>query len=108
MSVRRTIGSVLLFVALMILGAEFLRALENGSYTVLALGEIWYQTDSDSLNLLQAVVERYIHPFLWYPIITTMLFLPGWLLPGALGGLLIYSARRRKRIFARRRAHPAG
>ncbi len=103
MSIRRTIGWVLLFIALMILGAEVLRALENGSYTFLALGQIWYRTDSDSLNLIQAVVERYIHPFLWYPIITSVLFLPGWLLPGALGGLLVYLTRRHKRMFARRR-----
>src|ERR1700740_3493373 len=37
------------------------------------LGQLWFALDHSSLNLVQAVVQRYIHPFLWDPIIVTVL-----------------------------------
>jgi len=97
-------GWVLLFLAAMALGAEGLRALEAGHYRTLALGEIWYGLDRDSLNLAQAAIQRHLLPVLWDPIITSILRLPVWLLPGLAGVGLLYRCRvrRRKKIFAAR------
>ncbi|MFQ5534470.1 MAG: hypothetical protein ACE5EM_06580 [Sphingomonadales bacterium] len=97
-------GWFLLFIACMVLGAELFVALEKGAYGILALGEIWYRIDGDGLNLVQASIQRHLHPLLWEPVITSVLVLPGWLLPGAGGGLLIYSANRprRRKIFTAR------
>ena len=39
----------------------------------IALGQLWFDLYRSSLNLVQAVVQRYIHPFLWDPIIVTIL-----------------------------------
>ncbi len=42
-------------------------------------GELWYRLDVASLNLVQAVVERYIWPPLWDPAIAGLLQLPALL-----------------------------
>ena len=42
-------------------------------------GELWYRLDAASLNLVQAVVERYIWPPLWDPAIAGLLRLPALL-----------------------------
>lgn len=97
MGFRLVTGWFLLFLALMALGAEILVALETGSYGFLALGEIWFRIDAGSLGLVQAVVQRYIHPLLWDPVITSLLFPPGWLVLGFLGGILVFFGRRAKR-----------
>ncbi len=40
------------------------------------LGELWFRLNPGSLNLIQAVVERYIWPPLWDPAIASVLQLP--------------------------------
>jgi hypothetical protein len=39
--------------------------------------------------LIQAVVQRYLHPFLWDPIITIVLQWPAWSLLGAPAAILV-------------------
>ncbi len=39
----------------------------------LALGQLWYDLDRSSLNLVQAVIQRYLSPFLWDRIIVAVL-----------------------------------
>lgn len=64
------------------------------------LGEIWYRLDAGSLNLTQAVVERYLWPPLWDPGVITLLQLPATLLLAGLALLLLLlclvRARRRR------------
>ena len=43
------------------------------------LGELWFRLHPGSLNLLQAVVERYIWPPLWDPAISSVLLSPATL-----------------------------
>ena len=59
-------------------------------------GAVWYQVHSDSLNLTQAITQRYILPVLWDPIAITILNWPLWLailvvvlVPAILGGVLV-------------------
>ena len=42
-----------------------------------------------SLNLVQAVVQRYLLPALWDPVLVTLLLLPAWIVVGV-PGLLFY------------------
>lgn len=64
------------------------------------LGEIWYQLDAGSLNLSQAVIERYLWPPLWDPGVIALLQVPAVLLAAGLAVLLILlclvRARRRR------------
>lgn len=57
---------------------------------VTALGETWFTLSPSSLNQLQALVERNIHPILWDPVIQWILMLPNWAVIGALGFLLVW------------------
>ena len=63
------------------------------------LGELWFKLDPGSLNLIQAVVERYIWPPLWDPAIASVLRLPAALVfavPAAVLLALCLLRRRRR------------
>ncbi|PLX38690.1 MAG: hypothetical protein C0606_05415 [Hyphomicrobiales bacterium] len=61
------------------------------------LGEAWYALSPETLNLSQAAVERHVHPFLWDPIIQSVLLLPNWAVIGSLGFLLVLLTTPRRR-----------
>ncbi len=48
------------------------------------LGKAWFDFDSGSLNLAQALVERYLSPGVWDPWISTVLQWPAWAVFAAL------------------------
>ncbi|MGH6914210.1 MAG: hypothetical protein ACREH6_11185 [Geminicoccaceae bacterium] len=83
------LGACLLILALAALGYELVLALETGSYRPLAAGELWYALDRGSLNLVQAVIQRYVHPALWDPLLAGLLHWPAWSLLGAPGAALL-------------------
>lgn len=51
-------------------------------------GEIWFSLSPNSLNLMQAVTQRYVSPELWDPTIVTILKLPAILSLGLLAAIL--------------------
>ena len=53
-------------------------------------GEFWFTLHVGSLNLAQAVIQRYIHPALWDPVIDGLLQWPAWSLLGAPGVVLAF------------------
>jgi hypothetical protein len=71
--------------------------LNSGAVRLTALGQLWYWIHPGSLNLVQAVVERYIHPFLWDPVIINVLLAPAAVLFLAIGILFALVFRRRAR-----------
>ena len=95
--VGRVIGWVLIAAALAFAGVEVFEWVDAGAYQGLALGQVWYRYDASSLNLAQAVVQRYLHPSLWDPPIITLLQWPGWLVAGVPGAALTVLFRRRRR-----------
>lgn len=82
---------------LWLLGADAVRSLDQGALSLKPLGQVWYEADAGSLNLAQAVVERYLFPELWHPVITTFLSWPAWVLPLLLAIVPGYFIRPRKR-----------
>ena len=54
--------------------------------------ELWYTAWPGSLIFSQIRVER-LAPFLWDPVVTTVLAVPGWLLLGLPGGWLVWNSR---------------
>ncbi len=61
-------------------------------------GELWYRIDVGSLNLVQAVIERYVWPPLWDPVLTSLLQLPATVVPAVPGlALLVLCHTRVKR-----------
>jgi hypothetical protein len=81
-------GAGLLALGLAALGYEGLLALETGSYRMLAAGELWYALDRSSLNLVQAIIQRHVHPALWDPLLASILIWPVWSLLGGAGAFL--------------------
>ncbi|WP_453962257.1 hypothetical protein [Amorphus suaedae] len=82
----------------------FLAGLAAGAYDVFhsvqighndstSLGEWWYALSPGSLNLSQAVVQRYISPALWDPYIQGLLIAPGWAVLSVLGIVVLVLAR---------------
>lgn len=82
------VGFIFLGLALTALIYELLIALNSGSYRVIAAGELWFRLSSTSLNLAQAVIQRFLHPGLWDPVIISILQWPAWSVLGAPGALL--------------------
>lgn len=101
--VGRIVGWVLILAAVAVLGADALVALESGQFGPRPMGQLWFQLDAGSLNLLQAVVQRYLHPSIWDPGIVTVLLLPAFVVlavPGVLMALLCRPRpERRKPLF---------
>ena len=71
--------------------------LNSGAVRLTALGQLWYWIHPGSLNLSQAVIERYVHPFLWDPIIIDVLLAPACVIFLAIGIVLALLFRRKKR-----------
>jgi hypothetical protein len=103
MIVGRVIGWVLLLAGLVVLARDVIGWFDTGVFAPIVLGQLWFDLAPGSLNLAQAVVQRYIHPALWDPVITSVLFL--WASPFflVLGLLLLLLTRRRGNGRRRRR-----
>ncbi len=103
MIILRILGWLLFLLAVMAAGAEAFRGLEQAAWTPIAFGELWYDIDPGSLNLLQAGIQRNVHPDVWDPWIVGILTAPTWLvlLVPALILLLFARPRRARRWFAR-------
>ena len=68
---------------------------QTGTYRVIPAGQVWFDIHVASLNLMQAVVQRFLHPWLWDPVITTILQWPAWSLLGAPAAVFIAIAANR-------------
>lgn len=92
----RLLGWLLLALALIVLGGDGLRWLESGELELAALGEVWFRFDPGSLNLLQAITQRYLLPAIWDPGIITLLSWPAVAVLGILGLLFLLIFRKRR------------
>ncbi len=95
MTALRIVGLLLLATATVSLGYQFAITLSgSGGGLMTSLGEQWGSLDAPSLNLIQAVTQRYVHPALWDPVLVTFLLLPAWLVLGVPGLVLFLFAQR--------------
>lgn len=62
----------------------------------IVLGQLWYRLDRSSLNLAQAVIQRYVSPVLWDRIVVAVLLCWVWALLLGLGGVVLVLAHRRR------------
>ena len=101
----RIFGWLLVLAALGCLAFDLSRLADGEAFTLSPLGQVWFTLDPGSLNLLQAVVERYISPRLWGPPgIANLLLLPAvavFLVPGLILVLLSHRRRGPRRWFRR-------
>lgn len=96
MIIGRLIGWAFIAIAFMVLGRDLLQFLNTGELQFILLGELWFKVFPEGLNLTQAIVQRYLFPSLWDPVILTLLLWPAWLDFFVPGFVLIILFRKRK------------
>src|SRR6202040_195981 len=95
--IGRLIGWIVFLAGLAVLVRDMFVWIDTKHWAPIALGQLWFDLDRSSLNLVQAVVQRYIHPFLWDPIIVTILLCWAFAVLMVLGLLILALSGRRAR-----------
>src|SRR5215470_17630585 len=95
--IARLIGWIIFLAGVSVLVRDVLVWIDTKRWTPMALGQLWYDLNRSSLNLVQAVVQRYIHPFLWDPIIVSILLCWAFAVLMVLGLLVLAIASKWKR-----------
>ena len=93
MIVGRILGWILIACAVLVLGMEIVQYFQTGTYRVTVAGKLWFDLDRSSLNLTQAVLQRYVHPLVWDSGVAPLLQLPAWAVFGVPGILLAWLCR---------------
>ena len=84
MSVRRIAGFGLAILSFAVLAFDLTNGFSGaGLFGFVTLGDLWARINGASLNLVQAIVQRYLLPALWDPMLVTVLLLPAWPVLGA-------------------------
>ena len=91
------------FIGLWILAVAFIALIRDGTKTIAGsavvltkLGKDWYDFHPGSLLLAQPAIERHVAPWLWNPVIQTVLEQPTWLVLGVLGAILVLLGRKKR------------
>ena len=71
--VVRALGLALIAIALGMLGFELISMSRGNQFNLIPIGQLWFNLNPGSLNLFQAVTERYVSVWLWDNIFTPML-----------------------------------
>ncbi len=83
----RIIGVLFVIMAAAALAWELYILVDTGHFKLSSWGELWFRLHAPSLNLYQAVVERYVSTSLWDMVLAPLLLLPAvlvFLIPGVL------------------------
>jgi hypothetical protein len=98
MIVGRIIGWLLIVAAVAVLVRDALAWIDGGSFALIAAGELWFRLHQDSLQIAEPAIARhipYIGPWLWHPVISTILTWPAVLVIGVPGLVLSWAFRPR-------------
>lgn len=94
----RLAGYSLLAGALLAMIADGSKSIAQSKLILVPLGQFWFEHAPESLGLAQAAVQRHVNPFLWDPVIQTILTWPIWSVLIPLGLIFLWlGAKRRKR-----------
>ena len=96
--IGRLIGWIIFLAGVSVLVRDALVWIDTKHWAPIALGQLWFDLNRSSLNLVQAVVQRYIHPFLWDPIIVSILLCWAFAVLMVLGVLILALFSRRAPI----------
>lgn len=103
--VLRLVGALALAFAALALLSDLHITGGGLDYRPAALGEVWHNWHAPSLNLLQAIVERYVLPQLWSYVLLPLLLAPAWIVAAAKGVILVSLSH--VRISAHKAASPS-
>lgn len=93
----RIVGWVLLLLACAALGWDLAVWAREGSFEPMSGGDLWASIHRPGLNLVQAVIQRYILPDLWDYVVLPILLTPLWQVLALPGLVIALLCRRRGR-----------
>ncbi|MBT5267794.1 MAG: hypothetical protein HOL85_23400 [Rhodospirillaceae bacterium] len=93
----RIIGWILVAAAVGVLVRDLYAWATGGAMMMTDTGQLWFSLHRDSLQLAEPAIARHVHPYLWHPIITSVLLTPAFVVLGVMGLLLILVTRGRNR-----------
>ena len=93
----RMLGYAFLAVAIIAGISDASSSIALSQISMAPLGQVWFGLSPETLNLSQAIVQRYLHPALWDPGIQTLLTWPVWAVFAPLGLLFLWLGARRRR-----------
>lgn len=95
------------FLGFWIFAAALVALVHDGAHSIAAsdivvtsLGELWFSISAPSLNLTQAVIERYTVSFLWDPVLLSVLQAPAALVLMVTALIFAFLGRRPRRLTA--------
>jgi hypothetical protein len=92
----RTLGLLFLAAAFIFLVYDGTRSIAANMLLYSKLDEIWSLVHQASLQQLQPLIEKNAPPWLWDPVITTVLDAPATVVLAVVGAILIVMGRRKK------------
>ena len=95
MIVWRIVGWGALFAGLSVLVRDVITWFDTRVWAPIAVGQLWYEIDRSSLNLVQAVTQRYVSAFLWDRVIVNVLLCWAFAALIGLGLVILLLARKR-------------
>jgi len=87
-------GYVMLPCALVAIIADASKSIASSELVLLPLGQLWFDQSPETLNMAQAAIQRHVSPFLWDPVIQTLLTWPIWGVLGPLGLIFLWLGTR--------------
>tara|TARA_B100001123_G_C14890737_1_gene859774 strand:- start:393 stop:716 length:324 start_codon:yes stop_codon:yes gene_type:complete len=96
-SVVNILGLVFSVLAAVMLSYDLVNWLLTGEFVATDVGTVWHAVHKESLALANPAIERHLHPFLWDPVLLTILLAPAFIIFCAPGAILLGF-----RIFRRR------
>lgn len=95
MILLRLFGLWVVLFAIIALSVDITRSFITNDVIITSMGEQWYEISPKSLESFQTFIEGYLHPFLWNPIVFTILTWPSWIVLTVLGAGIYWVARKR-------------
>ena len=94
----RLLGMWLMLIAVVSMVIDGTRSLADNQIVITSLGAQWSQISESSLLATRKAVEQNLHPFVWEPLIFSLLLWPSWAILGLLGTLFYWTGRKRYKV----------
>lgn len=98
----RILAYCALSLALITAVLDLTRSIADSAIKIKPLDLAWLEFSPNTLNFAQGLIETYLHPYIWNPIILKMLQAPSWLVFGAIWLIVSLATKKRREIFTHR------